>query len=202
MPQGGNVNGPVQVANQIQSDQTISAQFTLLSQGGSNVKRGQIQLIPVGTSIVYVQPIYVQQSGNQGYPRLQFVVVFTQGREPGHGADRERGHRRRSSTSRRRRRRRRPRADDTVDHGAGRHHAVDHRAVGQPDRGVAAPAGPGEVQRRPDRADGRRTSGPTSRTSRTPRPSSPRPSSSSTPGPGRHSASTTSTVPSAALRGK
>jgi hypothetical protein len=82
MPQGGNVNGPVQVANQIQSDQTISAQFTLLSRGGSSVRRGQIQLIPVGTSIVYVQPIYVQQAGNQGYPRLSFVVVFTQGRSP------------------------------------------------------------------------------------------------------------------------
>ena len=110
MPQGVNVNGPVQVANQIQSDQTISAQFTLLSRGGSNVKRGQIQLIPVGTSIVYVQPIYVQQSGNQGYPRLSFVVVFTQGRSPVMANDRERGHRRALQRSRRRRPRRRPRA--------------------------------------------------------------------------------------------
>jgi uncharacterized membrane protein (UPF0182 family) len=82
MPQGSNVNGPVQVANSIQSDQAISAQFTLLSQGGSSILRGQIQLIPVGTSIIYVQPIYVQQSTNQGYPRLSFVVVFTQGKNP------------------------------------------------------------------------------------------------------------------------
>ncbi|HZP27998.1 MAG TPA: UPF0182 family protein, partial [Acidimicrobiia bacterium] len=82
MPQGSNVFGPVQVANQIQSDQTISAQFTLLGQAGSQIKRGQIQLIPVGTSIVYVQPIYVQQSTSQGYPRLSFVVVFTQGKNP------------------------------------------------------------------------------------------------------------------------
>ena len=82
MPQGSNVNGPVQVANAIQSDQKISAQFTLLSQGGSTITRGQIQLIPVGTSIVYVQPIYVQQSTSQGYPRFSFVVVFTQGKNP------------------------------------------------------------------------------------------------------------------------
>ena len=82
MPQGLNVNGPVQVANSIQSDPAISQQFTLLSQGGSDIRRGQIQLIPVGTSIIYVQPIYVQQSTSQGYPQLRFVVVFTQGRNP------------------------------------------------------------------------------------------------------------------------
>ena len=82
MPQGLNVNGPVQVANSIQSDPAISQQFTLLSQGGSDIRRGQIQLIPVGTSIIYVQPIYVQQSTSQGYPQLRFVVVFTQGKNP------------------------------------------------------------------------------------------------------------------------
>jgi uncharacterized membrane protein (UPF0182 family) len=84
MPQGSNVFGPVQVANQIQSDPDISHEFSLLNQagGGSSITRGQIQLIPVGTSIVYVQPIYVQQSTNQGYPQLRFVVVFTQGKNP------------------------------------------------------------------------------------------------------------------------
>ena len=39
MPQGLNVNGPVQVANSIESDPTISQQFTLLSQGGSDIRR-------------------------------------------------------------------------------------------------------------------------------------------------------------------
>jgi uncharacterized membrane protein (UPF0182 family) len=81
MPQGSNVLGPVQVANNIQSDPNLSQQFTLLSQGGSTVVKGNIQLIPVGSSIVYVQPIFVQQQA-QGYPQFRFVVVFTQGKNP------------------------------------------------------------------------------------------------------------------------
>jgi uncharacterized membrane protein (UPF0182 family) len=81
MPQGANVLGPVQVANNIQSDPNLSSRFTLLSQGGSSIVKGNIQVIPVGNSLVYVQPIFVQQSA-QGYPQFQFVVVFTQGKHP------------------------------------------------------------------------------------------------------------------------
>jgi len=81
MPQGSNVLGPVQVANNIQSDVNLSQQFTLLSQGGSTIVKGNIQLIPVGSSLVYVQPIFVQQQA-QGYPQFRFVVVFTQGKNP------------------------------------------------------------------------------------------------------------------------
>ena len=81
MPQGANVTGPVQVANNIQSNPALSSQFTLLSQGGSDVIKGNIQLIPVGNSLVYVQPIFVQSSSN-GYPQFKFVVVFTQGKTP------------------------------------------------------------------------------------------------------------------------
>jgi uncharacterized membrane protein (UPF0182 family) len=81
MPQGANVTGPVQVANNIQSDPALSQQFTLLSQGGSDIIKGNIQLIPVGNSLVYVQPIFVQSSQN-GYPQFRFVVVFTQGKNP------------------------------------------------------------------------------------------------------------------------
>jgi uncharacterized membrane protein (UPF0182 family) len=86
MPQGANVNGPVQVANNIQSDQTLAAKFTLLNQSGSQIVRGNIQLIPVGTSLVYVEPIFVQQTTQQGYPQFRFVVVFTQGKNPVSGS--------------------------------------------------------------------------------------------------------------------
>jgi hypothetical protein len=82
MPQGSQVDGPVQVANNIQSNRTISSEFTLLSRGGSRVVRGNIQLIPVGESIVYIQPIFVQQESAQGFPQFRFVAVFTQGKNP------------------------------------------------------------------------------------------------------------------------
>jgi hypothetical protein len=82
MPQGRTVTGPVQVANAIQSEPAISEQITLLSRGGSRVRFGNIQLIPVGESIVYIQPILVQQEGAQGFPQFRFVAVFTEGSDP------------------------------------------------------------------------------------------------------------------------
>ncbi len=78
MPQGTNVVGPVQAANNIQSEPNISEQLTLLSRGGSTVRFGNLQLIPVGESVVYIQPIFVQQT-NQGYPQFRFVAVFVPG---------------------------------------------------------------------------------------------------------------------------
>ena len=93
----------MQVANSIQSDQNLAQQFTLLSQQGSAVVKGNIQLIPVGNSIVYVQPIFVQQSTQQGYPQFRFVVVFTQNKNPGEWPDGERRPERPCSAGRRRR---------------------------------------------------------------------------------------------------
>ncbi|TMK60566.1 MAG: hypothetical protein E6G60_13220 [Actinobacteria bacterium] len=82
MPQGTNVSGPVQVANSIDSDDMIAQQFTLLDQHGSQLVRGNIQLIPVGSSIVYVQPIYVRQQSDQGFPQFRFVIAYTDGQTP------------------------------------------------------------------------------------------------------------------------
>jgi uncharacterized membrane protein (UPF0182 family) len=81
MPSGREVRGPVQVANAIQGDDELARVFTQLDQRGSQVIFGNLQLIPVGESLVYIQPIFVQRS-QQGYPQFQFVVVFTQGKAP------------------------------------------------------------------------------------------------------------------------
>jgi uncharacterized membrane protein (UPF0182 family) len=82
MPQGQQITGPVQAALEINQDQQIASQFTLLDQQGSRLIRGTIQLIPVGNSIVYVQPIYVENEGSASFPVYQFVAVFAQGRDP------------------------------------------------------------------------------------------------------------------------
>ncbi|MBM3693673.1 MAG: UPF0182 family protein [Actinobacteria bacterium] len=82
MPQGQQVTGPVQAALEINQDQRIASQFTLLDQQGSRLIRGTVQLIPVGNSIVYVQPIYVENEGTASFPVYQFVAVFAQGRDP------------------------------------------------------------------------------------------------------------------------
>ncbi len=81
MPQGQTVLGPTQVDNEIKRTENISEQITLLSRGGSQVIFGSLQLIPVGDSnLVYVRPVYVQGADENGFPKFQFVVVFTQGK--------------------------------------------------------------------------------------------------------------------------
>jgi hypothetical protein len=82
MPQGQLVDGPVQAALRINQDAAISERFTLLDQRGSRIIRGNMQLIPVGSSIIYVQPIYVENEGAARFPVYQFVAVYAQGRDP------------------------------------------------------------------------------------------------------------------------
>ena len=82
MPQGLTVDGPVQAALQINQNAEISARFTLLNQQQSRIIRGNVQLIPVGNSIVYVQPIFIEGEGASRFPIYQFVAVFAQGRDP------------------------------------------------------------------------------------------------------------------------
>ncbi len=77
MPQGSDVNGPVQVANNIQlipvGNSIVYVQPIFVQQNPQQGYRN---------SIVYVQPIFVQQGTQQGYPVFKFVVVFTQGKNP------------------------------------------------------------------------------------------------------------------------
>src|SRR5688572_31666746 len=52
--------GPFQVEGRIDQDPTISAQFALWSQAGTRVIRGNLLVIPLGASNLYVEPIYLQ----------------------------------------------------------------------------------------------------------------------------------------------
>ena len=81
MPDGQTVLGPAQVDNEINTNTTISEQFTLLSRGGSRVIQGSLQLIPVGDAILYARPIYVQGEGGSSFPIFRFVAVFVQGED-------------------------------------------------------------------------------------------------------------------------
>jgi uncharacterized protein len=80
MPEGSSVLGPVQVNNEINRTSQISSAVTLLNKENSRVIRGSMQLIPVGNSIIYVRPFYVQGTGEGGFPQFQFVAVYSQGK--------------------------------------------------------------------------------------------------------------------------
>jgi uncharacterized membrane protein (UPF0182 family) len=66
---------PGQAASLIQSDQFISSQFTLLGTQGSRVIQGNVQLIPVGNSIVYVRPVWILGAGSNTFPRYLAVAA-------------------------------------------------------------------------------------------------------------------------------
>ncbi len=72
------VFGPQQVEARINQDPDISAQFTLLSQSGSEVISGNLLVLPVEETVMYVQPVYLQATGMAGAPsELTFVIVAT-----------------------------------------------------------------------------------------------------------------------------
>ncbi len=66
---------PVRASSLIEADTRISKTFSLLDQRGSAVVRGAAQLIPVGNTIFYVRPIYVEGSVQKPLPRWNFVAV-------------------------------------------------------------------------------------------------------------------------------
>src|SRR5205085_10909011 len=70
------IYGPFQIETRIDQDATISQQFSLWSQAGSQVIRGNMLTIPIGQSNLYVEPIYLQSRENP-LPELKRVVVAT-----------------------------------------------------------------------------------------------------------------------------
>jgi uncharacterized protein len=66
---------PAQAATLIESDPDISSTLSLIDQRGSVVVRGNVQLIPIGSSIIYARPIYVEGQGEGQFPRLRFVAL-------------------------------------------------------------------------------------------------------------------------------
>jgi uncharacterized membrane protein (UPF0182 family) len=73
-PANTTVFGPVQVEALIDQDPLISSQITLWNQSGSSVIRGNLLVVPVGDSIIYLQPVYLQSTGS-AFPEFQRIVV-------------------------------------------------------------------------------------------------------------------------------
>jgi uncharacterized protein len=73
------VYGPQQIENRINQDTEISRQVSLWDQRGSTVIRGDLLVIPIEQSLMYVQPLYLQAEGGR-IPELKRVVVAYQNR--------------------------------------------------------------------------------------------------------------------------
>jgi len=66
--------GPRQIENRIDQDTTISEQFTLWGQVGSNVIRGNLLVLPINNALLYVEPIFLEAEAG-GLPELARVIV-------------------------------------------------------------------------------------------------------------------------------
>jgi uncharacterized membrane protein (UPF0182 family) len=74
LPKQELVFGPIQIEGLIDQDPEISQQFSLWDQLGSRVIRGNLIVVPINNSFLYVEPIYLLSETN-ALPELQRIIV-------------------------------------------------------------------------------------------------------------------------------
>ena len=73
-PRGAQIDGPAQVEARINQDFVIKQKFALLCAGEAQCIRGNLLVVPIGESIMYVEPLYLQ-SANVRFPELKQVIL-------------------------------------------------------------------------------------------------------------------------------
>ncbi len=74
LPKEQLIYGPMQIESRIDQDTEISQQLTLWGQLGSRVIRGNLLVIPISNTFLYVEPIYLQATQSK-FPELKRVIV-------------------------------------------------------------------------------------------------------------------------------
>ena len=74
MPRNRQVDGPAIVNARINQQPEVSQQITLLNTAGSKVRLGNLLLIPIEQSLLYIRPLYVEAEGTP-VPQLKKVIV-------------------------------------------------------------------------------------------------------------------------------
>ena len=72
------IYGPMQIEARINQQPDISSELTLWGQQGSSVIRGNLLIIPIAHSFIYVEPIYLQSEQGQ-MPQLKRVIAVQNG---------------------------------------------------------------------------------------------------------------------------
>ncbi len=67
--------GPMQVESRIDQDTEISQQITLWSRAGSGVVRGNLLVIPIDNSILYIEPLFLEAREQGSLPQLMRAIV-------------------------------------------------------------------------------------------------------------------------------
>ena len=73
-PKSSLILGPEQIKARLNQEPSISKELTLLGQQGSSVLFGNLLVIPIKDSIIYIQPVYIQAEQSP-MPQLERVIV-------------------------------------------------------------------------------------------------------------------------------
>ena len=73
-PKQETVYGPMQIESRINQDTEISRQLTLWDQRGSSAIRGNLLIIPINNSILYIEPLYLQAQTSV-MPELKRIIA-------------------------------------------------------------------------------------------------------------------------------
>lgn len=74
MPKSKVIYGPRQIEAQIDQDTEISKEFSLWNSSGSKYSRGNMFVIPIEDSLLYVEPVYLEAS-ESSIPEVKRVIV-------------------------------------------------------------------------------------------------------------------------------
>lgn len=75
LPKDRVIFGPQQVSQRINEQQTIARDFTLFNQAGSHVVQGNLLVVPIGDTFLYVEPVYLQATSGSSLVELRKVIL-------------------------------------------------------------------------------------------------------------------------------
>lgn len=73
-PKSKTIYGPEQVEAQIDQNTEISKEFSLWNSSGTTYRRGNMFVIPINSSILYVEPVYLEAT-NSSIPEVKRIIV-------------------------------------------------------------------------------------------------------------------------------
>jgi uncharacterized protein len=74
VPPEDQVEGPRQVSALVEQDAAISEQFSLWRRGGSDVSTGHLQIVPVGSTLIYMEPVFLSAE-SEAIPEIRRYIV-------------------------------------------------------------------------------------------------------------------------------
>lgn len=75
LPKSKIIYGPMQIEGFIDQNTEISKEFSLWNSSGSSYTRGNMFVIPIEDSLVYVEPIYLEAT-NSSLPEVKRVIIY------------------------------------------------------------------------------------------------------------------------------